>query len=156
MSKRKPHLVIAGFSLVEVVLALGVFAVGALSLLGLFPVALGNTAEARQQTSATLIATSLFGQLRTKTNGVSFLEADRGRLAVPIDTRTSLRLIHDASLKLRGAVNEDIPAPGEFLTVLEVFPQCPTPGASTIVLKISSDLKKAGQRFCSILNTHWQ
>lgn len=54
----------SAFSLTEVVLALGVVAFAAVAILGLFPVALDTARESQRETYATLIARSLFADLR--------------------------------------------------------------------------------------------
>jgi len=54
-----------GFSLVEVVLALGVIAFALVGIMGLFPVALKSAQESQRETRATLIAQQIFSDLRT-------------------------------------------------------------------------------------------
>jgi type II secretory pathway pseudopilin PulG len=56
-----------GFSLVEVVLALGVIAFALVGIMGLFPVALKSAQESQRETRATLIAQQIFSDLRTLT-----------------------------------------------------------------------------------------
>ena len=53
-----------GFSLVEVVLALGVAAVAFTSIMGLFPLGLDMSRETHEETQAALIAQSILGDLR--------------------------------------------------------------------------------------------
>ena len=53
-----------GFSLVEVVLALGVAAVAFTSIMGLFPLGLDMSRETYEETQAALIAQSILGDLR--------------------------------------------------------------------------------------------
>ena len=55
----------SGFSLVEIVLALGVVAFSVIAILGLFPVALDAARESQRQTTATLIAQTVFSELKT-------------------------------------------------------------------------------------------
>lgn len=52
------------FSLVEVVLALGVAAVAFTAIMGLFPLGLGMSRETHEETQAALIAQSILGDLR--------------------------------------------------------------------------------------------
>lgn len=54
----------AGFSLVEVVLALGVAAVAFTAIMGLFPLGLDLSRETHEETQAALIAQSILGDLR--------------------------------------------------------------------------------------------
>jgi len=53
-----------GFSLVEVVLALGVAAVAFTSIMGLFPLGLDMSRETHEETQAALLAQSILGDLR--------------------------------------------------------------------------------------------
>lgn len=66
----------AAFSLVEIVLALGVVAFSVIAILGLFPVALDSARESQRQTTATLIAQSVFSEIKTtgssSTSGTSW------------------------------------------------------------------------------------
>ncbi len=56
-----------GFSLVEVVLALGIVAFALVSILGLFPVALGAAKDGATETHAAMIAQLIAGQIRSQT-----------------------------------------------------------------------------------------
>jgi len=53
----------AGFSLIEIVLALGIIAFALVGILGLFPVAVDAAASSQQETQAAFIARSIFDQL---------------------------------------------------------------------------------------------
>jgi len=55
------------FSLVEVVLALGVIAFALVGIMGLFPVAMRSAQESQRETRATLIAQQIFSDLRAFT-----------------------------------------------------------------------------------------
>jgi hypothetical protein len=68
------------FSLVEVVLALGVIAVGVIAILGVFPIALQTGHSAQDETRAPQIAQTIFGSLVSQAssqfNNVRFLLSD--------------------------------------------------------------------------------
>ena len=64
-ANRKPF--VAGFSLVEVVLALGVIAFAITGIMGLFPVAMRTALESQRETRATLIARKIFSDLEAST-----------------------------------------------------------------------------------------
>lgn len=55
----------AAFSLIEVVLALGVIAFALVGIMGLFPVAMRSAQESQRETRATLIARQIFSDLQT-------------------------------------------------------------------------------------------
>ncbi len=52
------------FSLIEIVLALGVIAFALVGIMGLFPVAMKSAQESQRETRATLIAQQIFADLR--------------------------------------------------------------------------------------------
>ena len=76
------------FSLVEVVLALGVIAVGVIAILGAFPTALQIGHSAQDETRATHIAQSLFGilvsQAPTQFNNSQLHLADNTSLSIDL------------------------------------------------------------------------
>lgn len=74
-SVKKPLLFVSGpnirvglfdkaFSLIEIVLALGVIAFALVGIMGLFPVAMKSAQESQRETRATLIAQQIFADLR--------------------------------------------------------------------------------------------
>jgi len=68
-SKNSPR----GFSLIEIVLALGVIAFALVGIMGLFPVAMKSAQESMRETRATHIAQQIFSDLRTGTGTNRFL-----------------------------------------------------------------------------------
>jgi uncharacterized protein (TIGR02598 family) len=60
--RRRPH---TGFSLVEVVIALGIVSFAVLAIVGMMPVALKSAQESMRETDATLIAQRIFAELKT-------------------------------------------------------------------------------------------
>lgn len=62
----RPHSAVAGaFSLVEVVLAIGVISFALVAIIGLFPVASRTAVESQRETRAALIAQQIFADLRS-------------------------------------------------------------------------------------------
>lgn len=57
----------SGFSLIEIVLALGIIAFALVGIMGLFPVAMKSAQESQRETRATLIAQQIFSDLRMLT-----------------------------------------------------------------------------------------
>jgi hypothetical protein len=83
-----------GFSLAEVVIALGVIAVGIVGILAVFPTALQTGHSAQDETRAAQIAQTIFGSLvgqaLSQFNNVQFLLSDNTtRSTPPIDLTTS-------------------------------------------------------------------
>ena len=83
-----------GFSLAEVVIALGVIAIAVVTILALFPAALQTGHSAQDETRAAHIAQTIFpsleGQALSQFNNVQFLLSDNStRSTPPVDLRTS-------------------------------------------------------------------
>jgi uncharacterized protein (TIGR02598 family) len=57
-----------GFSLIEIVLALGIISFALVGILGLFPVAVNAAADSQHETQAALIARSIFDQIEATPN----------------------------------------------------------------------------------------
>jgi len=55
----------AGFSLIEIILALGIISFTLVGILGLFPVAVNAAADSQHETQAALIARSMFHELES-------------------------------------------------------------------------------------------
>lgn len=64
---RRPAL---GFSLVEVVIALGIVSFAVLAIVGMMPVAMKSAQDSMRQTDSTLIAQRIFSELKTGTGAV--------------------------------------------------------------------------------------
>ena len=58
-----------GFSLVEVVIALGIVSFAVLAIVGMMPMALKSAQESMRETDSTLIAQRIFSELRTGSGG---------------------------------------------------------------------------------------
>src|SRR5437899_9237890 len=82
-----------GFSLVEVVIALGIITVGVTAVLALFPAALQTGHSAQDETRAAHIAQSVFGSLVAQApsqfSGVQFLLSDGVTRSPSINLTTS-------------------------------------------------------------------
>ena len=57
------------FSLVEVVIALGIISFAVIAIVGMLPVALKSSQDSMRETDATLIAQRIFSELKTGTSG---------------------------------------------------------------------------------------
>ena len=62
-----PRRPLAGFSLTEVVIALGIFAVSMVGVIALFPVASSAGRESSEETQAAILAQTIFSDLRSST-----------------------------------------------------------------------------------------
>ena len=68
MAARKPSIGLkqSGFSLIEIILALGIISFALVGILGLFPVAVDAATSSQRETHAALIARSIFDQLNAR------------------------------------------------------------------------------------------
>jgi type II secretory pathway pseudopilin PulG len=64
----------AAFSLIEIVLAIGIVSFALIGILALFPVALNSAAESQRETQAAFIARAIFSDLDTETGATRFLQ----------------------------------------------------------------------------------
>jgi uncharacterized protein (TIGR02598 family) len=66
----------AAFSLVEVVVALGIVSFAVLAIVGMLPVAMKSAQESMRETDATLIAQRIFSELKTGSGGNRTISTD--------------------------------------------------------------------------------
>jgi len=97
----------AAFSLIEIVLALGIISFALVGILGLFPVAIDAATNSQRETQAALIARSIFGDLKSQTGAIRYLvvgpiqnwtfsgEDSRTRIAVNLGQNKSHYLAYD-------------------------------------------------------------
>ena len=74
-----------GFSLVEVVIALGIVSFAVLAIVGMMPVALKSAQDSMRETDATLIAQRIFSELKTGSGG---------NRSITTDTNTGTQVIN--------------------------------------------------------------
>jgi type II secretory pathway pseudopilin PulG len=84
------HAAYGGFSLVEVTVALGIFAFVAVGILGLLPAALKQREDSSRETRAVLIAQELFSGLQASTSVTNVIFRDGPVLADRSNERISL------------------------------------------------------------------
>jgi uncharacterized protein (TIGR02598 family) len=70
---RRPDI---GFSLVEVVIALGIVSFAVLAIVGMMPMALKSAQESMRETDSTLIAQRIFSELKTGSGGNRSITTD--------------------------------------------------------------------------------
>jgi len=88
MRGAEPH---AGFSLVEVTLALGVMAFALVGIMAMFPMAMQAARESQQETRATFIAQAIFSDLSAGTNAAGRILATGTNFSSAQD-RTNINL----------------------------------------------------------------
>jgi len=81
-----------GFSLVEVVIALGIVSFAVLAIVGMMPMALKSAQESMRETDSTLIAQRIFSELRTSSGGNRSVSKDTNS-----STQTLLLTAHNST-----------------------------------------------------------
>lgn len=120
-----------GFSLVEIVMALGIISFAIIGIMGLFPVAMRTAVESQRETRATYIARQIFSDLESLPASNTFLATTPDVL----DPGLAVDLTKDGSLSVNFDA-EGIPttAPGDvfYVATIAVKANSPTPGLSSI------------------------
>lgn len=91
-----------GFSLVEVTVAIGIFAFVAIGILGLLPAALRLRAESAQETRAAMIAEEIFGAVTSAPNLTNILIRQGPGLNDPGEYNPAVNLTSDANTYVYG------------------------------------------------------
>lgn len=148
-----------GFTLVEVVIALGVISFALVAILGLFPVAMDAAKSSRNETRAAAIAQYIFEQLNTQqpdraslplgTNAISTAPTDGNQL-VNLTTNTGVQFIRfvaynesgDPIRQLNGTdyTNAVIPSAAPttmFKTRFTYYTNQPVQGVAHVVVEVS-------------------
>ena len=86
-----------GFSLVEVVIALGIVSFAVLAIVGMMPMALKSAQESMRETDATLIAQRIFSELKTGSGGNRSVTTDTNS-----STQTLLLTAHNSTNNFLG------------------------------------------------------
>ncbi len=147
-----------GFSLTEVVLSLGIFA-GALSVVALFPILLGQSKKSGQETRAALVArqiindlTSVTGTSRPLVDAATLPQNVSGRQMIDLNT-SAIHVVHynqeglpvpstsvDATMKAEiSVVPPDTAHPGLSQLAIRIcgLDEGPTPRYATFYTKLS-------------------
>ena len=137
---RRPDL---GFSLVEVVIALGIVSFAVLAIVGMLPMALKSAQESMRETDATLIAQRIFSELRTGSGVNRSVTTDTNS-----STQTLLLTAHNSTnnflgfkengevngFKSSGAQNENL----DFFAQISVFTNTGVANLSRVQIDITA------------------
>jgi type II secretory pathway pseudopilin PulG len=95
----RARLTAGGFSLVEVMLALGIVVVGLLAILALVPIGLRTNSETRQETASTLLLSAIEADLNGipagSTNSTPIFQLPSPRVAVPPDPSSEIYAVYE-------------------------------------------------------------
>ncbi len=145
----------SGFSLVEIVLALGILSFAIVAILGLFPIAMNDARESKNETHAAMIAQLILGQLRSQPADASSFpvgtnatdgNATTGNWGVDLkDSVEYCAFYSDAGEPLRRATpaqytSGDVPAAvskAAYKVRMKVEPEVPRAGLSKVTIDVS-------------------
>lgn len=125
------------FSLIEIVLALGIISFAIVGIMGLFPAAMKSAQESQRETRAALIARQIFSDLKTHAGTNSFIAntenvLDPG-LKVGLTSNSVVNVSYDADgHPVSGGT------PVSFETTLSVLADDPVQGVSRVQASIRS------------------
>lgn len=143
------------FSLIEVVLALGIISFALVGIMGLFPVAMKSAQESQRETRATFIAQQVFGDLGSDTGPQRYIVSDSPtgsnatRIAVnltAVATNPPYVIYFDDSGIPIGSVADPAAA---FIANIGVIPNTPVAGLAKIEATIQTPASAASSNRAS-------
>ena len=154
---------LSGFTLVEILIALGLFAVAAIGLLALFPIARITEKEGEEEVRATLIASGIMETLMLTGKDGSFRIACGMSNGVPVwdtvppEIASSRSVTYDTSCEPLGSVpSAEVSAPitdknATAVATLTLTPEESTPGIVTAEVVVASPVSAPAAR----RSAHW-
>jgi uncharacterized protein (TIGR02598 family) len=150
----------SGFSLIEIVLAIGIISFALVGILGLFPVAVNAAANSQNETQAALIARSIFDQLgdQPESNARSVNLAETFDSQTPSPIKVDLLNGTTAGPLAFDVGGKPLPSVGDpdtvFQAEVKITPTtttitAPLYGSSTVLVTVKS--KNSSYSFPSIL-----
>ena len=143
------------FSLIEIVLALGIISFALVGIMGLFPVAMKSAQESQRETRAALIARQVFSDLGTLPGTNRFLiisDDPADRISINLATSSSNSLYFNAAGFPIGTVPT---ADALFLANVIVTPNTPVAGLShvqTTVQTPATTTNHSSYTFVTLMN----
>ena len=128
---------VKAFSLIEIVLALGIIAFALVGIMGLFPVAMKSAQESQRETRATHIAQQIFSDLRTG-SPTNLLIGVASNL-LPANTALSNSWSNTISFDVNGSLlGSGQNANAIFLAQVSGTPNTPSPGLSRVQVDVEA------------------
>lgn len=153
------HSVKIGFSLIEIVLALGIISFALVGIMGLFPVAMNSALESQRETRAAHIAQQIFTDLSTLAGTNRFLitgtNLSTDRTAVNLSAAGSNTVYFDARGNARGNIAAVDATYGATVTVT---PNTPISGLARVQTTVSTptaatEANRSRYTFVTLMNT---
>lgn len=137
----KKHSYRDGFSLVEIVMALGIISFAIVGIMGLFPVAMRSALESQRETRAAQIAQQIFSDLRAGRPSSTYIAIQTNilnsssRQTVNLGSPQALQVFYTGEGQPAGtAISSD----ASFAADITVIPNAPISGLSSVFITIKS------------------
>jgi uncharacterized protein (TIGR02598 family) len=148
-----------GFSLIEIVIAIGIIAFAIVGIMGLFPVAMRSALESQRETRAAVIAQQIFSDLQVNSGTVRRIFSGSGTNSQTINlavaaTNPPIPLYFDESGRAEGPTAS---ANSIFLANLYISPDVPITGVTKVEASIETPAAAASSNrtrysFVTLLN----
>ncbi len=142
------------FSLVEIVLALGIVSFAIVGIMGLFPVAMRSALESQRETRAAQIAQQIFSDLRSGKSGSTYLAIGTNIIDPSMRTNVNLKMpgVYQISYSDEGnPVGQNPPSPPLFRATVQITPDSPTPGLSSVQATIIAPASASSTNLASFM-----
>lgn len=132
----------SGFSLVEIVIAIGIVSFALVAILGMFPIAMRNAQESQRETRATFIAQQLFASIQAGpyTNvRIPYGTNSLNTVSLNLQQKKTVDLASDNSGVILGPASAyDQGGTNEFLVRIQVDPNTGFPNLSRVEVEVSA------------------
>jgi uncharacterized protein (TIGR02598 family) len=152
----------SAFSLIEIVLAVGIISFALVGIIGLFPTAINSALESQRQTQAALIAKRLFTDLKSPK---PFIQKEGEKPKSSDFPNLSGHTVTKVTYDEGGALPGQFSGKGQlttgspvYLATVEITPDTPSEGLTTVQVDIATPANadishQSIYRFVSILDT---
>ena len=131
-----------GFSLVEVVIALGIVSFAVLAIVGMMPMALKSAQESMRETDSTLIAQRIFSELRTGSGGNRTVAKDTNNssqmISLSADSTNNFLAFKEDGRVLTNATTAPANADYDFFAQSSVFTNTGVSNLSRVQIDITA------------------
>jgi uncharacterized protein (TIGR02598 family) len=136
------HKLLLAFSLVEVVIALGIISFAIIAIVGMLPVALKSSQDSMRETDATLIAQRIFSELKTGSSGNRSVTTDPSgtsnhMINLAANSINCLAFTQDGTVQMH--INTSAPNPSyDFYAQISVFTNTGVANLSRVQIDITA------------------
>lgn len=139
-----------GFSLIEVVMALGIISFAIVGIMGLFPIAMRSALESQQETRAAQIAQQVFSDLNAGRPSSTYIAIHTNILHSSSRQTVNLSLMQNQQVFYSGEglpVGTSVSPDATFAVAVAVAPNNPINGLSLVSVTINSPPSNTNQAY---------